>query len=519
MLGLAMGLGSGWASAQAPTISPETTAAPGSQSSILGPAPGVGGGNPLALPSGGQAILGGRPGAAVPRVPTTITTPGAEAGPVAPPMGLGVPAAPPLTEVPLYGQLELPATEDEGPADGLTIDGAVELAVRANLELLARRYEINLAQADVLQASLRANPLFYADGQLIPYGNYSPQRPGGQTQYDVNVSYPLDLSHKRQRRTEAATAVRRIVEAQFQDAIRLMIANVGIAYVNAQAARETLRYAETGLRGLDQLLAASEQLGPKGERTRADINRIRAQREAAEVGVIDAREALMKAKRVLGGFLNMTPDLSEAIELRGSLRDAAPQPPGIQELTRMALNCRPDVVAFRLGVEFATADFRLQRANRFADAYLLYQPYTFQSNAPLHLKSPHSWALGITVPMPLYNRNQGGIERARLNITQSQIQLAAIEKQVVIEVRQAEREYAMTHAYLDRIERSLLASSKAALEDTRQLFVAGELPEVTRLLAVQKEYNDTVRQYRDTAVRHRRSMLGLNTAVGSRVLP
>ncbi len=505
------------ASAQAPTISPETTAQPGSQTSTLGRLPGGAGGNFLQAP-GGQ-ILGGRPGAAVPRVPTTITTPGAGADQITAPMAVSLPAPLPLTAVPLYGALELPTTPDEGPADGLTFDQAIEMAVRANLELMARRFEINMAQADVLQASLRANPLFYADSQLVPYGSYSKDRPGGQTQYDVNVSHPLDLSHKRQARTAAAVQARRVVEAQFQDAVRLMLANVGYAYVNAQAARETLRYAETGLAGLENLVKSLEGLAVRGERNRSDINRIRAQRDASELGVMDARESLLKAQRALGGYFNMPPEDAEAIRLRGSLRDDAPPPPGIEELTRIALTSRPDIVAYRIGVGFAHADLKLQEANRFADAYLLYQPYTFQSNVPVGLKSATSWALGITMPVPLYNRNQGNIERSKLNITQTRIQLAALERQVSIEVRQAQREYEVTRAYLDRFERSVLVSAHAALDDTRKLFVAGELPDVTRFLAVQKEYNDTVRQYRDTALRHRRSMIGLNTAVGSRVLP
>ena len=63
--------------------------------------------------------------------------------------------------------------------------------------------------------------------------------------------------------------------------------------------------------------------------------------------------------------------------------------------------------------------YRLARANRFADAYLLYQPFTYQNNAPFGTQSATSWALGITVPLPVYNRNQGNIERARINIHQS----------------------------------------------------------------------------------------------------
>ena len=88
-----------------------------------------------------------------------------------------------------------------GPPDGLTLDEAIERLVHENLGLRARSFELPQAEADILTASLRANPLLYADSQLIPYGSYSPQRPGGPVQYDINITYPLDVTHKRKART------------------------------------------------------------------------------------------------------------------------------------------------------------------------------------------------------------------------------------------------------------------------------------------------------------------------------
>ena len=52
------------------------------------------------------------------------------------------------------------------------------------------------------------------------------------------------------------------------------------------------------------------------------------------------------------------------------------------------MDSRPDLLAFRLGVERANADVRLAQANRFSDVYLLAQPYTLQDNRPYGLKSP-----------------------------------------------------------------------------------------------------------------------------------
>ena len=184
----------------------------------------------------------------------------------------------------------------------------------------------------------------------------------------------------------------------------------------------------------------------------------------------------------------------------------------------VALAARPDLVSFRLGVGRAEADVRLALANRYSDIYVLYQPYTFQDSEPLGLKSAHSWALGVTVPLPIYNRNQGGIQRAKLNVTQTRVELAALERQVITEVRQAEAQYAVTRDAVGRIRDDLLPSARQVRDDTYRLYTAGEVNVVVYLDA-QRDYNDVVKQYLDAAVRHRRSTLALNTAVGQRILP
>src|SRR5205085_9540916 len=126
--------------------------------------------------------------------------------------------------VPQYGELELPGRSDSPrPPGNLTLDAAIDLLIRQNLNLLAYRHEITMAQADVLTASLRANPIFYADTQLQPYGRYDPKSPGGPTQYDVNITYPLDVSRKRQARTVSAEKAKKVTEAQLQDTVRLQI--------------------------------------------------------------------------------------------------------------------------------------------------------------------------------------------------------------------------------------------------------------------------------------------------------
>jgi cobalt-zinc-cadmium efflux system outer membrane protein len=309
-----------------------------------------------------------------------------------------------------------------------------------------------------------------------------------------------------------------VLEAQFQDAVRLQIDNLYTAFIDVLAARETIRYAEASRLGLDRVLAATELLYRKADLTRADVDRIKVLRRAADLGRDDAWETLQRARRVLGTLLHVPPAQAERLEVRGLISDTAPGLPPEEELLRMALDARPDLVAHRFGIGRAEADVRLARANRFGDVYLLYQPYTFQNEQPYGLKSATSYALGATAPLPIVNRNQGGIERARLNVDQTRMELSVRERQVASEVFRACREYGVTRTVVRQLESDALPAARRMRDDSFALYTKGEL-DALGYYSVQRNYNELIRQYRDALVRHRRSMLALNTAVGIRVMP
>jgi cobalt-zinc-cadmium efflux system outer membrane protein len=514
---VACGLTARQARAQGPTIDSGPAGSPGAGSSLLGSAPGSGGGALATAPGANVPVLGGRPGTSTPRVIAPSAPGGAE---ITAQQGIAAPPPAPITAPPtFFGSLSLPTeVAAEGPPGGMTLDAAIERLLAQSLDLRAKFMEIPQAQADILTAGLRSNPIFYADGQLVPYGRYSRSRPGGQTQYDVNVSYPLDVSHKRQSRTLVATRAMRVLEAQYQDAVRGAIDNLYSAFVDVLAARQTAIYAKTSYDKRGQIQAVTQQLYDKDQATRADVNRVKIERETAYIGMLDADETLKQKKRTLGALLNLPPADSETIDLRGSIVDKGPAPPTSDEIRQIALAVRPDVVSFRLGVQRAEADVKLAKANRLSDVYVLYQPYTLQDNTPFGLKSATSWALGVTVPLPVYNRNQGGILRAQLNVTQTQIELATLERQLITDVQVAEKEYEISKKAIDRIEKELLPFALQVRNDTERLYKGGEV-NVVVFLNAERDYNDTVKVYLDTLVRHRRSMLALNTAVGQRILP
>lgn len=486
--------------------------------SSLGIMPGSGGNLSGNAPGAERPIIGGAPGATTPNVPPSLSDP--NAGGYQNLGGAGIRATPelPPPELPLFGVLALPGREDPGPPNGLTLDQALQRLMSANLDLRSRFLEIPQARADVLTAGLYANPLVFFDTQLIPYGGYTTQRPGGQTQYDLNVSHPVDLSHKRRERTRVASLAQKVIEAQFQDAVRLEIANLYESYVGVLLAREAVRFSQAALAGLDQVLATIREQQAGKIATLADVDSVLIQREFAASSLVDSERTYQSAKVRLGALLAIQVSQAERIELRGSLKVNSPIPPLGTDLTNLALEYRPDLRAFRLGVARSQADAQLALANRLADVYVLFQPFTLQNNSPIGKQSPVSFAAGVTVPAPIYNRNQGNIQRSRINIQQSQLELESQQLRVIAEVRQAENEYLAARAAIDRMERTIRPAADRVLNAARVRWRSGE-KDVLFYLAAVRDYNVFVRQYLTDVLRFRRAMLRLNTVAGQRILP
>jgi cobalt-zinc-cadmium efflux system outer membrane protein len=507
------------ARAQGPTVDVENPPGVSSGESMLGQAIGAAGFSLFQnLPGASEAPIGGRPGPSVSRAPISSLNPQRQPGRREGLPNFKVPALP-TANIPAYGELDLPEGElDVGVASGYSVGDAVEILIRQNLSILAMRYEIPMADADILTASLRANPVFYADAQLVPYGRYSRAAPGGQTQYDINITHPLDVNHKRQARTELARAAKRSLEAQFQDAIRQQIDNLYTAYVDVAAAELTLTYSRKYVEGITRLLDTNRQLFRAGMIPVDSTDTILAQLEQAQLQVREAQQAVSRTTRTLSQMLNIPRNQSLSIRIRDKLRDERPLPEGEEQLIQRAMVARPDLAAYRLGLRRAESEVTLAQKERLSDLYLLYQPYTLQDNRPFGLKSPISWALGITAPMPVYNRNQGNIARAKINVTQTQVQLAQLERQVQDEVAEAGREFELSRLAVLEFDREVIPAAKRVRDAAFRRWQGGQTS-ILEYLDAQKEYNERVKDYRDALVRHRRAMLDLNTAVGERLVP
>lgn len=498
-------------------------------STQLGPTPGAGGSIMRSSPSAGEALLRGQPSPGAPLFSTISerrNVLSAVARPAA--TSFGLPESPPenipagrmpTPHAATFAQVEVPEGDDTGPASGITLDQGLDLLVQRNGELQAKYHEIPAAQADILTASLRANPIVFASADGVPYGSYSPARPG-ENGYGATVVQPVDVSGSRRARMQVAHRAKHVLEAQYQDAVRLQVDSYYTVFVDVLAAREAVRYARASLENLETVLKTTQELHRKGLQPDVEVDRVRTQRDSAELGWQEAIALYAQANESLALLLNIPAHEVEALQVRGALRGDDPdQPlPTTDELVGIALCERPDLIAFRLGIQRAQADVRLARAEATPEVFMLYTPYNFRNNQPTGGQNATSWGLGGMATVPIYNRNQGNIRRAQINVAQTSSELAALERQVVAEVRRARLEYDFTERAMQRVEKQILPQARHWRDDKFKLYSDGK-EDFLNYLSAHRDYIEVVRQYRETAVRHRRSMLKLNTVVGRRILP
>jgi cobalt-zinc-cadmium efflux system outer membrane protein len=416
---------------------------------------------------------------------------------------------------PLHGALDLPTTPDEGPANGLTLDQAIEQLLHDNYDLRTRFQELDKAQADILTAGLRNNPFVFGNVGNIPYQPYSLDRPGGAN-YEVTVIQAFDVNHKRVARIRVAKDARSVLEALYQDAVRQQIDNLYTAFIDVLAAREAVRQQKIGLTGLEEVAKTTRTLIQSKSLPATEEDNILIQRDSAALAVTEAETAMRQAKQSLAVLLNLTPECVDRLEVRGAVVDTTLIPPCLPELVRVALTVRPDLEAYRLGIRRAQSEVELAKRERIADVFVLYTPWALQENAGA--QSANSWSLGALVTLPVFNRNQGNIARAQTTVTQVEIELQGRERQVVAEVERAYAEYTTTRQALEQFQKDILPRARRIREDKYKLFTTGSAGLLSYLNA-QKDYNDIVRRYLEIAIRHRRSMLRLNTAVGQRISP
>lgn len=334
----------------------------------------------------------------------------------------------------------LPA-RGEGPAR-VTLGEALRLAHESNPDLLAARADLEAARAQRDAAVALPNPVLSTSTAKIPTDGTPAGTVHGNGFYDrsydtvVSAGQLVEIGGKRSSRRASAEAGIEAADARFADTGRLLDAAVVKAYVAAAVAVRSSALVRESAASFERSVAIAREREEAGDISAAD----RAQVEiAAGRFLADAAQADLavgNAIRALAALLNR-PSVALAEDL-DALAAAEPDS-GVRADDGAVLAKRPDVLALGAAVRRADADFALQKAYRVPDPTLDVQ---YEREPP---DQRNTFGVGVSFPLPIFNRNAGAIRSASVAAESARRELARGR------VR-AEQELAATRQALDVAE-------------------------------------------------------------------
>lgn len=400
--------------------------------------------------------------------------------------------------------------------DGLSVERLLELGASRRADLLAARQRLAIAEGRLRQARLRPNPTLDAE-----YG--SPRFLGGEPEsgLSIGVSQVFELGGKRRQRVAVAELELAQIRAEVLALERQLAVGIRAAYTSALAAARQLDVLERLIAGNEEIVRVTEARLKEGDVAPLDVNLVRVENDRLKVQAIQARNELetqlLQLRTLIGA------DVAESLRL-------APQPDrpprfdaGLGELTELALKERADLQAARLGEELGNARINLAKANAVPNVAGVVR-YT-RNKQIIDLPGNYGGAsnldgeltFGVSVDLPIFNRNQGEIASATGERLQATRNREFLEASVKRDVAVAYRRYRAAAESLVLYTTQILPRSEENLRSVRAAYGLGEFS-VFEVVNEQRRLAENVTNYNQTLRDYYTALTELETAIG-RELP
>ncbi len=393
----------------------------------------------------------------------------------------------------------------------LTWQQARDQFENSNPTLRAAQIGIDESRADEVTAFLRPNPDFTAGLDQInpftknPIDKYSPF---SEAFPSASLSYLHERRHKRELRLESARKGTAVAQSQLEDQKRNLIFNLRTAFIQMLQARAVLDLAKENLAYYDRELVISRERYKAGDIARVDLDRLELQRVQYESDLQTADVNLRTAKIQLLQLLNDRTPIDQ-FDVTGPF-DFSEQMPAQDELRRTALEERPDLRAAVESVDKARTDYKLAVANGSTDPTF---GMDFGRNPPI----PVYVGVNVSIPLRIFDRNQGEKEHTRLDISRNERLRDAAQAQVFSDVDSAYVTIVNTVTLLRPYKTKYLETA-ARVRDTIAFSYQHGQAALVDYLDAQRDYRSVQVSYLNLVGSYLTAAGQLNLAVGREVI-
>lgn len=363
-----------------------------------------------------------------------------------------------------------------------------------NLQLLGEKYNVKIAEADVIASKVMPDPELQIETE--------------DESYKIMLGYNLEFGNKRGARVRLAKSEAELAKLEFENFFRELRAEATNAYLEAILQKEILAVKESSYNYMIQLNKSDSIRFKLGEISENDMRQTTVE-AATLLSELYQQEAEQKSSlAVLNLYMGKeTAELPELSSTWGNfLRDY-----NLPVLIEIAIENRVDLMAAHKNNQVALNSLKLAGAERKMDIELAVgYERDWHGFMPRNRDAVRT---SLTIPLKFSNANKGTIKSANFAYEQSLVERQNVQLNIQTEVIQAYHQYEAARKQILIFDGGLLADSKKVLDGMVYSYRRGET-NVMDVLIAQRGYNEVQEQYLETLKNFAEALVQLETACG-----
>jgi cobalt-zinc-cadmium efflux system outer membrane protein len=388
----------------------------------------------------------------------------------------------------------------------LSLAEARRLAETAHPAVRSRETQLAAAEGARREA---ASPLFNNPELSVERTRRRATAPDGSArEWGIGIAQPIEIGGQQARRREAASASLEALRAEIEDARRQARADASLRFHAVLAAQRRVQLEQRSVALFDSTAQAVAKRRSAGEDTRLDANVALIEAERARNALAVSQEDLQDAKGELATALQLPPSAVPDVIGELGVPSGAPLPYGLDQLLasaqslpkQRALAAREDAARARVGVE---------RASRYPDVTV---GLNVGREGPSDGRERVT-TLTLSVPLPLFKRNDAAIGQALSDATQAEIERTAATRDSQAQVRRLWSRLDSQRERVARLQRAMLAASADNQQLAAKSRQAGQIGLLDQLL-VNRQALDAERDLNDALAEFHITRIELENAAG-----
>lgn len=364
-------------------------------------------------------------------------------------------------------------------AASLSFNAAIEQFVAHNYDLQIARQEADKSKADLTTAQRRPNPILSGSYDYWDVNHhFNDISPAATALATLHLDHPIELGGKRDRRIETANAGIEYAYSLLEETKREQLFSLIDAYYQVQADVADLANAIANRRDFGHLLTIAEAKYDNGFLSEIDLEKLQLQTIDYDKEVNANTAALSSDTEALALLLSLKAD---DINMPAIL---PPEPflKSLNELVTYAQKNRADCLAAQQNIKVSNASVELEKANAIPDITVGIETENY---APTYETLV---GFSAAIPLPIYDRNQGAIQKARITALQASTQQSKVLEQASSEVRQSFIQYQAQQSIYSSMQHGFESAKK--LKDKQEKVFALKGISILELLDAQKSYRE-----------------------------